>query len=90
MTTCLQGQVDHIRDALGDGVLFADWYDAGMPFDVFDFGDDLQREAVSYARGYLEGAADLAGVTVLTLLDEHNVLTCQPKLAPRKRRKKAG
>ncbi len=87
MRDCLVEQVDHIVNALPDGVTFALWYDDGMPFEIFDFGDDIHREAVSFARGYLEGAADMANLTILGLLDEHSILTNQPKPKARKRRK---
>ncbi len=79
MRECLQEEVNHIVQALPGAMTFAEWYDDGMPFDVFDFGDDVQREAVSYATGYLQGAADLAEQTILTMLDEHGVLMNQPK-----------
>jgi len=61
-------EVEHIRNALPEGLSFDDWYSDGMPFDVFVFADDLHREAVSYARGYLHGAADALDVTLLELL----------------------
>lgn len=85
---CLQTEVDTIRDALpAKWATFADWYDDGMPIFAPTFGD------VSYARGYLQGAADLADQTLMTLLDEHSVLMNQlpskPKSKPRRARKKA-
>lgn len=90
MRDCLVEQVDHIVNALPDGVTFALWYDDGMPFEIFAFGDNVQREAVSFARGYLEGAADALDVTLMTLLDEHSILTNQPKpKRPTTRRRKS-
>lgn len=73
MRACLSEQVRHILGALPSGMSFDDWYDDAMPFDAFTFLNDVQREAVTYARGYLQGAADAVDLTVLTLLQEEGV-----------------
>lgn len=73
----LQEQVDRILDALHPrGITFVEWYsDHACSFDVFEFSspDGTDREAVSFAYGYLRGAHEIADVTMLELLESHNV-----------------
>jgi hypothetical protein len=89
MRDLLQAQVDVILHALQTialpvGQTFESWYEDGCDLQVFP-GD---RSEMAYALGYLRGAHELADVTLLELLEEHEVDTlyicadCERSTAP--------
>jgi len=74
MAELLAEQVVHIVNALPPGVTLDDWYsDYMMSMEPFGDLDNLQREAVAYATGYLRGVAECANVTVMELLRSEGV-----------------
>jgi hypothetical protein len=91
MRDLLIEQLTHIIHALPAGMTFQDWYDDACSFEHFTFGDPIQREAVSFAYGYLRGAHEACDVTMMELLDEHDIdpdaLTKRAARSARKRQK---
>ena len=80
METCLAEQLDVLRETVrlnGQcGSSLQDWYDDGANVAQLlswpSQGPDGPR-AVIYAWGYLEGAADALGLTVMEMLDAHGL-----------------
>lgn len=93
MRELLLEQLRHIVLALPAGVTFAQWYYDGCDFDVFEFSDPIQREAVSFAFGYLRGAHEATDCTLLEMLWDHDIdettlgIAKEPRI--RKQRRKA-
>ena len=101
MRDCLIDQLDQILAALplSKGVTFEDWYSDCADLDALTYGRIVEgvpvtRKDVAYAWGYLTGAADEAGVTMLEHLGNYNIyrhLTEESLAAvkPRKRQRNA-
>lgn len=86
MTECLTTRLRFVRDhlAAADTTVQA-FYDDGADFEsVADKLDPLALESLANAWGYLQGAADMADLTVLELLETHGLTLDAPK-AVRKR-----
>jgi hypothetical protein len=66
MVDCLNERLDILRSAIPD---VQAWYDDGADLGALD----MPPVAVHQAWAYLEGAADMADVTVSELLDEHEI-----------------
>lgn len=74
MRTLLQASVTKLSNSLKNGLTFEEWYlDYAMDFDHLAIGDSDHRESMSYERGYLQGAADAIGVTIIELLESEGV-----------------
>lgn len=90
MAECLQERIDTICEALPAGVSFEEWLsDAPSGFEAlheYHLGNAVLLESVGNAYGYLEGAADMAEMTVLELLWEHECRLSKPRA---KRERKA-
>lgn len=87
LSTCLSEQLDFARDHLrGADMTPQDFYDSGQDFEaIADKLDDVSRESLAHAWGYLEGAADALDLTVLELLETHGLSLDAP--APTKRQR---
>lgn len=85
MRACLDEQLHVLREAarLHSTCRFSlqQWYDDGA--DLKGLHEETVT-AITYAWGYLEGAADMADLTVSELLDEYGV-TFDVPLSPGKR-----
>jgi hypothetical protein len=75
LTECLEEQLRFARDHLRAAEMTVqDFYDSGQDFEaIADKLDDLQRESLAHAWGYLEGAADALDLTVLELVEAHGL-----------------
>lgn len=81
MTACLIEQLTALRNGFL-GSLQA-WYDDGA--DLAEFQASGYPIALSFAWGYIAGAADMADLTPMSLLEEHG-LSLDPKPTKRSTR----
>ena len=75
MKSALAEQVRLMRDHLASADTTPKvWVDGGSDFDlVADKLDEMQRESLAHAWGYLKGAADMAALTVEELLGKYKL-----------------
>jgi hypothetical protein len=78
MYDCLLEQLEVLREAIrvhasACGETLQTWYEAGASFAAFSDLDPAKQDEVAYAWGYLNGAADLANLTVEGVLEEHGL-----------------
>lgn len=71
MRDCLAERLAILATAIPD---LQTWYDDGADLDTLDVPPVAVREAYAY----LEGAADMADLTVMMLLDEHGLSLATP------------
>jgi hypothetical protein len=65
LKSCLEPNVDALREALGGEMQLGDWL--GDPdLDLFEGGD---RESATFAFGYIQGVADAYNKTMIEVLD---------------------
>ena len=84
MKPMLAEQVRFMRDHLASADTTPQtWVDGGSDFElVADKLDEMQRESLAHAWGYLKGAADMAALTVEELLNKYG-LSLSAKKTPR-------
>jgi hypothetical protein len=75
MADCLTERLDVLRAFIPD---LQTWYDDGADLDALDMPPVEIHEAWSY----LQGAADMADLTVMELLAEHELAFCRQCEAP--------
>ena len=86
MTESLLEQLRYIQESLDAGeddndfhVDAGQWLVDGADFELFAPLDDIQREAVSHAVGYVRGVSDALDTSIAELLDEHALLDPQER-----------
>lgn len=78
MRDCLAERLVFVHRHLASAGTTADvWYDAGQDFDTLDL-DPIEAESFANAWGYLQGAADMADLTVMELLSEYGLSLVPP------------
>lgn len=80
MKTCLEEKLGFAREHLASvGTTPQAFYNGGQDFEALDFEHDYVRESFANAWGYLEGAADMADMTITEMLGEHGLQLDAPK-----------
>lgn len=74
MKECLEYHLLFVREHLANaGTTPQDFYDGGQDWEALDLDDVVVVESLAHSWGYLEGAADMADLTIGELLDEYGL-----------------
>lgn len=86
MKSCLEYHLEFIREHLvhAAGTTPQAFYDGGQDWEALDLDDVVIVESLAHSWGYLEGAADMADLTIVELLDQHGLQLDEPKAKKRK------
>lgn len=86
MKECLEYHLNFVREHLvhAAGTTPQAFYDGGCDWAALDLGDVVVVESLAHSWGYLEGAADMADLTIMELLAAYGLQLDAPK--PKRKR----